>query len=105
MLFGKKSNRYLMQRKRLLAKAKVWRKSPIYNRLVGDADIRMKRKTLKTAPSILIATWLDELHDQQRKIKKGQKANIIVRYTNSEDLREADDRFKQKITAGRNITL
>ena len=37
--------------------------------LVGDAHIRMKKKTLKTAASITIATWLDELHDLRRKIK------------------------------------
>ena len=31
-------------------------------RLVGDTNIRMKKKTLKTAASIAIATWLDEIH-------------------------------------------
>ena len=53
----------------MLAEAKVWRTATTRERLVGDAHIRMKKKTLKTASSITIATWLDELHDLRRKIK------------------------------------
>ena len=62
-LFGERSNSYLIQRRRLLAEAKVWRTATLTERLVGDVNIRMKKKTLKTAASITIATWLDEIHE------------------------------------------
>ena len=65
----------------------------------------MKKKTLKTASSITIATWLDEIHDLQRKIKSRKKESIIMSCTNPEDLREADEQFKQKINAARGMTL
>ena len=63
VLFDKKKNSYAIKRKRLLVEAKVWRTVTMMERLVGDAHIRMKKKTLKMAASITIATWLDELHD------------------------------------------
>ena len=72
-LFGDKTNSYAIQRKRLLVEAKVWRKAMMMERLVGDANIQLKKKTLKTAASITIATWLDEIHDLRRKIKAGKQ--------------------------------
>ena len=60
-------------------------------RLVGDVNIRMKKKTLKTAASITIATWLDEIHELQRKIKCGQTENIAMGMAYSQELREADE--------------
>ena len=74
-------------------------------RLVGDAHIRMKKKTLKTAASITIATWLDELHEVIRKIKCGKTASIILICATPEELREADVQFKIKIYAARGTTL
>ena len=51
-----KTNIYAIQLKRLLAEAKMWRKATIMERLVGDTNIRMKKKTLTTTASITIAT-------------------------------------------------
>ena len=62
----------------MLAEAKVRRKATMMERLVGDAHIRMKKKTLKTAASITIATWLDELHGLRKKIKYGKTESIIM---------------------------
>ena len=45
--------------------------------LVGNAHIRMKKKTPKSASSIIIATWLDELHALRRKIRHRKTASII----------------------------
>ena len=45
-LFGEKKNSYAITRKRSLAEAKVWRTATIMERLIGDAHIRMKNKTL-----------------------------------------------------------
>ena len=104
-LFGEKTNSYAIQRKRLMAEAKVSRTEKMMERLVGDAHIRMRKKTLKTAESITIAAWLDELHDLRQKIKRGQKESIIMGYTTPEDLREADAQFKRKINAARGMTL
>ena len=44
-----------------MAEAKVWRNATNTERLVGDIAINMRSKTLKTAVSILIATWLTSL--------------------------------------------
>ena len=96
-LFGEKKNRYAITRKILLVEAKVWRTAMMRERLVGDAHIRMKKNTLKTASSITIATWLDELHDLRRKIKRRNSTNIIRSYATSEELLEADEQFKQNI--------
>ena len=74
-------------------------------RLVGDANIRMKKKTLKTAASITIATWLDEIHELRRRIKRGKTENIIMIMADPETLREADEQFKQKINAARGLIL
>ena len=73
--------------------------------LVGDAHIRMKKKTLKTAASITIATWLDELHELRRKIKCRKTTNIIMIHTTPEELREAGVQFKRKINAARGTAL
>ena len=89
----------------MLAEAKVWRTATPKEQLVGDAHIRMKKKTLKTASSIIIATWLDELHDLRRKIKLRKTTSIIRSYATSEELREAHIQFKQKIYAAQGITL
>ena len=88
-----------------MAEAKVWRKSTIMERLVGDAQIGMKKKTLKTVSSITIATWLDEIHDLRRKIKRGQKDSIIMSCADPKELREADIQFKRKINAARGMTF
>ena len=50
----------------------------------------MKKKTLKTASFITIATWLNELHDLRRKIKRRKTTSIIQNCTTSEELQEAD---------------
>ena len=65
----------------------------------------MKKKTLKKAASITIATWLDEIHDLQRKIKCGQTESIIMSRSDPEKLHEADKQFKRKINAARGMTL
>ena len=74
-------------------------------RLIGDAHIRVKKKTLKTAASITIATWLDELHKLRRKIMRRKTTIIIMSRATSEELREADVQFKRKISAARGTTL
>ena len=104
-LFGEKTNRYAIQRSRLLAEAKVWRKATMMERLVGDTHIQMKKKTLKTAASITIAAWLDELHGLKKKIKCGKTESIIMGMADPEDLQKADVQFKQKIYAARGMTL
>ena len=73
--------------------------------LVGDAHIRMNKKTLKTAASITIATWLDEILDLLRQIMREQKESIIMSCADPEDLCEADIQFKRKINAARGMTL
>ena len=73
--------------------------------VIGDAQIRIKKKTLKTASSITIASWLDELHDLRSKIKCGQTESIIMSCANPEELLEADVQFKRKIYAARGMTL
>ena len=70
-----------------------------------NAHIRLKKKTLKTAASITIATWLDEIHDLRRKIKCGQTESIIMNCADREKLHEADKQFKRKINAARGMTL
>ena len=104
-LFGEKKNSYAITRKRLLAEAKVWRTATMRDQLVGDAHIRMKKKTLKTSSSIIIATWLDELHDLERKIKRRKTANIIMSCATSEELLEVNVQFKQNIYAAQGIML
>ena len=74
-------------------------------RLVGDTNIRMKKKTMKTASSITIATWLDEIHDLRRNIKRGQKESIIMSCADPEKLRKAGEQFKQNINTGRGMAL
>ena len=69
---------------------------------IGDTNIRMKKKTLKTAASITIATWLDEIHELRRKIKR---ESIVMICADPEKLREPDEQFKRKIKASRSMTL
>ena len=57
----------------------------------------MKKKTLKTAALITIATWLDELHDVRRIIKCRKATSIILSRATPEELREADVQLKRKI--------
>ena len=83
----------------------MWSKATLTERLVEDANIRMKKKTLKTASSITIATWLDEIHELQRRIKRGKTESIIMVMADTETLREADEQFKRKINAARGLTL
>ena len=84
-----------------MAEAQVWRNATNTERLVGDIAINMRRKTLKTAASILIATWLDELMAQRRQIQRRQQENIIMNWADPEELRDAGERFKQKLNRAR----
>ena len=59
--------------------------------------VPVKKKTLKTAASITIATWLDELHDLRRKILCRKTTNIIMSSATPEKLQEAVVQFKRKI--------
>ena len=88
-----------------MAEAKVWRTATMIERLIGDDHIRMKKKTLKTAGSITIATWLDELHDLRRKILRKKTTNIIMISTTPEEPQEADIQFKRKINTARGTIL
>ena len=74
-------------------------------RLVGDVNIRMKKKNLKTAASMTIATWLDEIYELRRRTQRGKTESIVVSMTNTETLREADKQFKRKIYAARGLTI
>ena len=65
----------------------------------------MKKKTLKTAVSITIATWLDELLELKRIIKRRKTTNIIMSSATPAELQEADLQFKRKIDAARGTTL
>ena len=77
-----------------MAEAKVWRTATKNERLVGDVEIKLRSKTLKTTASTLIATWLDELKAQRRRIQRGKQESILMTYADPEELREADDEFK-----------
>ena len=88
-----------------MAEAKVWRNATRNKRLVGDVAIQMRSKTLKMAASITIATWLDELMAQRQRIQRRQQENIIMSWTDPEELRDEDERFKRKIYAARRLSL
>ena len=88
-----------------MAEAKVWRTATRNERLVGDVEIKMRSKTLKTTASTLIATWLDELKDQQRRIQSRKQGSILMTFTDPEALREADKEFKRKINRARGLSL
>ena len=75
----------------------MWRTATIMEHLIGDAHIRMKKKTLKTAAPITIATWLDELHDLRRKIPCRKTTNTIMSCATPEELRKADIQLKRKL--------
>ena len=83
----------------------MWRKAAITEQLVGDVNIRMKKKTLKTAASITIATWLEEIHELRQRIQCGKTTSIAMGMTNPETLGEADEQFKRKINATQGLTL
>ena len=74
-------------------------------RLIGNAHIRMKKKTPKTAASITILTWLDELYDLEGKILRGKTTDILMSSATPEELREAGVQFKRKITTARGTAL
>ena len=74
-------------------------------RLVGDTHVRLKKKTLKMAASITIATWLDEIHELRRGIQRGKTESIIMGMVDPVTLREADKQFKRNINAARGLTL
>ena len=52
-----------------------------------------------------MATWLDELMAQRQRIQRGQQENINMNWIDPEELRDADERFKQKIYAARGLSL
>ena len=79
----------------------MWRKATLTERLVGDVNIQMKKKTLKTAVSITIATWLDEIHELRRRMQRGKTASLVMSMTAPETLRKADKQFKRKINAAK----
>ena len=72
---------------------------------IGNDHVQMKKKTLKTAASITIATWCDEIHELRRKLKHGQKESIIMGMADPEELRKADEQFKRKINAAHGLSL
>ena len=79
-LYGEKPKIYAITRKRLMVEAKMWQTATMMERLIGDAHIQMKKKTLKTAASITIATWLDEMQElSQKKTQANNKYNTKLR--------------------------
>ena len=88
-----------------MAEATVWRTATRTERLVGDVEIKLRNKTLKTTASTLIATWLAELHDLQRRIQRRKQESILMTFTDPEALREADTKFKRKINRARGLTI
>ena len=73
-------------------------------RLVGDVNIRMNKKTLKTAALITIATWLDETNALRRRMQRGKTASTVMIMTDPETLCETDKQFRRKIYAARGLT-
>ena len=92
-LYGEKKENYTITRKRLMAEVKVWRTATMLEPLIRNAHTRMEKKTLKTAASITIATWLDEMQDLRQKIKHRRTTNIIMSHATPEEHQEADVRF------------
>ena len=88
-----------------MAEATVWRTATRKERLVGDVEIKLRSKTLKTTASTLIATWLDELKDQRRRIQSRKQESLLMTYGDPEELREADKEFKRKINRARGLTI
>ena len=88
-----------------MAEATVWRTATRTERLVGDVEIKLRSKTLKTTASTLIATWLEELNDQRRRIQRRKQESLIVTFGDQETLREADNEFKRKINRARGLTI
>ena len=76
-----------------------------YSATSGRYSDYMRRKTVKTAASIFIATWLDDLMEQQRRIQRRRTENILMHMMDPEELREADERFKHKIYRARRVSL
>jgi hypothetical protein len=104
-LFGARNSRYLIQRRRLMAEATVWRTATRTERLVGEVEIKLRNKTLKTTASTLIATWLAEWHDLRRRIQRRKQESILMTFTDPEALREADNEFKRQINIARGLSL
>ena len=88
-----------------MAEATVWRTATRTDRLVGDVEIKLRSKTLKTTASTLIATWLDELHDQRQRIQRRKQESILMTFGDQEALREADKEFKRQINIARGLSL
>ena len=77
-----------------MAEASVWRTATRTERLVGEVEIKLRNKTLKTTASTLIATWLAELQELRQRIKRRKQESILINFTDPEALREADTEFK-----------
>ena len=88
-----------------MAEATVWRTATRTERLVGEVEIKLRNKTLKTTASTLIATWLAELHDLRRRLQNRKQGSILMALTDPEVLREADTEFKRKINRARGLTI
>ena len=88
-----------------MAEATVWRTATRTERLVGEVEIKLRNKTLKTTASTLIATWLAELQDLRQRIQRRKQESILMTWTDPEELREADKQFKRKIYAARGLSL
>ncbi len=88
-----------------MAEAKVWRNATRTERLVGEVEIKLRSKTLKTTASTLIATWLAELQELRQRIKRRKQESILITFTDPEALREADNKFKRQINRARGLSL
>ena len=88
-----------------MAEATVWRTATRTERLVGEVEIKLRNKTLKTTASTLIATWLAELQDLRQRIKRRKQESILINFTDPEALREADNEFKRQINRARGLSL
>ena len=76
-----------------MLEAKVWRKATLTEQLVGDVNIQRNKKTLKTAASITIATWLEEIHELRQRIQCGKTVSKVMGVKDPETLPEADEQF------------
>ena len=88
-----------------MAEATVWRTATRTERLVGEVEIKLRNKTLKTSASTIIATWLAEVHDRRQRLQRRKQESILMAFTNPEALREADNEFKRKINRARGLTI
>ena len=88
-----------------MAEATVWRTATRTERIVGEVEIKLRNKTLKTTASTLIATWLGEVHDLRQRLQRRKQASILMSFTDPEALREADNKFKRKINRARGLSI